>query len=384
MQKETNFKDKAKQYATELLTNQLPLNFYYHNINHTQEVVDWALLIADKEKLSEDDKLVLELAAWFHDLGHVFVQENHELKSIELAKAFLVENEASTELVDSVCSCIEGTIMPQNPKTELAKVLCDADLYHLSTDQFEEKSDLLYKELHETNDSDLKEYEWQQESYEFIKNHNYFTTYGNDQLTPQKDINIRRAKKRLKKIRLKNIPTRGIETMFRTTSKNHLELSAMADNKANIMISINSIILSIIVSVLIRRLEEYPHFIFPTIVITVVCLSTIVLSVLATRPKIIKKNISIQDIKDRNVSLLFFGNIQQLTLKEYEWGMKEMMKDGDFLYNSMIKDIYYLGAVLAKKYKLLRWSYTVFMYGFVAAVLAFVIAEIFFKSYYMY
>jgi hypothetical protein len=63
-----------------------------------------------------------------------------------------------------------------------------------------------------------------------------------------------------------------------------------------------------------------------------------------------------------------------MNVDDYEWSMKEMMKDGDYLYGSLIKDIYYLGIVLGKKYKYLRIAYTIFMYGFVLSILSFIIA----------
>lgn len=179
-------------------------------------------------------------------------------------------------------------------------------------------------------------------------------------------------------------PTRGIETMFRLTSKNHMELSAMADNKANIMISINSIILSVMVSVLIRKLEEYPHMTIPAVLLTLVCLVTIVFAVLATRPNITKGKFERQDITNKETNLLFFGNFHKMRMEDYKWAMKEMLKDGDYLYSSMIKDIYFLGAVLGKKYRMLRMSYTIFMFGFVISILGFIIAELFFKSPYPY
>ena len=179
-------------------------------------------------------------------------------------------------------------------------------------------------------------------------------------------------------------PTRGIETMFRTTSKNHMELSAIADNKANIMISINSIILSVMVSVLIRKLEEYPHMTIPAVLLTIVCLTTIVFAVLATRPNVSKGRFEPEDITNKKANLLFFGNFHRMKLEDYQWGMQEMLKDADYLYGSMIKDIYFLGAVLGKKYRLLRMSYTIFMFGFVLSILGFIIAELFFKSPYPY
>ncbi len=179
-------------------------------------------------------------------------------------------------------------------------------------------------------------------------------------------------------------PTRGIETMFRTTSKNHMELSSIADNKANIMISINSIILSVLVSVLIRKLEEYPHLTIPGITLTIVCLVTIIFAVLATRPNVTKGKFEREDILAKKTNLLFFGNFHKMDLQDYQWGMKEMLKDADYLYSSMIKDIYFLGAVLGKKYRLLRYSYTIFMFGFVLSIIGFIVAELFFKSPYPY
>ena len=175
-------------------------------------------------------------------------------------------------------------------------------------------------------------------------------------------------------------PTRGIETMFRITSKSHMELSAIADNKANIMISINSIILSVIVTVLIRRLEEFPHFTIPSILLTVVCLTTIVFGVLATRPNISAGKFRKEDIMNKEANLLFFGNFHRMSLEDYKWGMTEMLKDADYLYGSMIKDIYFLGVVLGKKYRLLRVCYTIFMFGFVFSILGFILAQFLYKN----
>ena len=182
--------------------------------------------------------------------------------------------------------------------------------------------------------------------------------------------------KKIKKLELKlnSKPERGVETMFRTTSKNHLELSAMADTKANIMISVNTIILTVVVSVLIRKLYEYPNLVIPTIMLVAVSLTTIVLAILSTRPNISTGTFTHKDVKEKKTNLLFFGNFHKMDLENYNWGMREMMSDADYLYGSMIKDIYFLGVVLGKKYRLLRLCYTTFMIGFVLSIVAFVIA----------
>jgi hypothetical protein len=112
--------------------------------------------------------------------------------------------------------------------------------------------------------------------------------------------------------------------------------------------------------------------------LVIVCLATIVMSILATRPNISSGMFTDDEVLAKKTNLLFFGNFHKMKLDRYEWGMKEMMKDGEYLYGSMIKDIYFLGVVLGKKYKLLRIAYTIFMIGFVLAILAFVCAMLFF------
>jgi hypothetical protein len=96
--------------------------------------------------------------------------------------------------------------------------------------------------------------------------------------------------------------------------------------------------------------------------------------VLVTRPKITSGRFTKDDIYKKKTNLLFFGNFFNMELPDFEWGMKEMMNDKEFLYSSMIKDFYFLGQVLGKKYKHLRICYTIFMFGLIAAVLAYVAA----------
>ncbi|HUP12160.1 MAG TPA: Pycsar system effector family protein, partial [Niastella sp.] len=168
--------------------------------------------------------------------------------------------------------------------------------------------------------------------------------------------------------------TRGIQTMLRLTSENHVELSNMADGKASILISVNAIIISVILSVLIRRIEVDTHLTIPTFIFLASSLATIIIAIMATRPKVSTGNFSREDILNKSTNLLFFGNFYKTQLNEYKWAMTTMMRDPDYLYSSLIMDIHQLGIVLARKYKLIRLAYTVFMIGLFISVLAFMIA----------
>jgi hypothetical protein len=148
----------------------------------------------------------------------------------------------------------------------------------------------------------------------------------------------------------------------------------MADRKANILISVNAIIISVILSVLLRRHDVDTYLTIPTITFLVFSLITIVIAILATLPKVSGGRFSKEDILHKKTNLLFFGNFHKATLQEYEWGMQEMMKDQEYLYGALIKDIYYLGVILGKKYKFLRIAYYIFMIGIIISVLAFALA----------
>ena len=144
------------------------------------------------------------------------------------------------------------------PKSLLERVLCDADLHHLACTDYDVMAEKMHREIEEVRGKKIKEQEWNDMNFEFFKNHKFHTDFGQKYLQPIKDDNlkkingedpmpenkeVKKLKKKLAKLELKASlkPDRGIETMFRTTSKNHLELSAMADTKANIMISVNTL-----------------------------------------------------------------------------------------------------------------------------------------------
>ena len=397
MEDTLNVIQQAEDFATQILQNDLSDKFVYHNYYHTSRVVEAAKLIGTESGLSETDLEIVTVAAWFHDTGYKNGCVKHEESGAVIAREFLSSIEYPEDKIRKVEGCIMATQMPQNPTNLIEQVICDADLHHLACSDYKDMADRMQEEIEHVKGEKIDDPSWNDMNIQFFKDHAYFTDYGKNTLQAIKEENlkaIKKAKKKRKKdeeyiqkleekvakleskVALK--PDRGIETMFRTTSKNHLNLSAMADNKANIMISVNTIIISVVVTVLIRKLNEYPNLLVPTLLLIMVCLVTIVLSILATRPNVSQGIFEEEDILNKRTNLLFFGNFHGMDLKQYEWGMKEMMKDGDYLYSSLIKDIYFLGVVLGKKYRLLRAAYTTFMIGFVVSILAFVLAMLFF------
>jgi predicted metal-dependent HD superfamily phosphohydrolase len=393
---ETDLIKHASAYANEVFRHRAFEKRSFHNIGHTQDVVRAAEEIGSQSDLNEDEIESAIIAAWLHDIGYADGAKDHERKAADKAKELLSQWGAPHKKILEITEAIIATKVPQQPRSLISKVLCDADLYHLSSEACQEKSNKLREEWQNIGDKTLTDEEWLETNLKFMEGHHYHTPYGQAVLQQRKKKNIKKLRKMLKpkfdekeyyaleeeviKLRSKLEkektlkPDRGIETMFRTTSQNHLMLSQMADNKSNILITINSIILSVVVSVLVRKLEENPNLVVPTIMLIVVCLSTTVFAILATRPNLSSGRFTRDDIKGKRTNLLFFGNFHGMSVEDYEWSMKEMMKDADYLYGSLIKDIYYLGKVLGRKYKFLRIAYNTFMFGFVISIISFIIA----------
>lgn len=166
--------------------------------------------------------------------------------------------------------------------------------------------------------------------------------------------------------------SRGIETMFRTSYRTNMDLSGLADAKANIMISINGIIISIIIASISPKIDTNPWLLIPTAVLLLSCLVSIILAVLAARPRVPSNVINLEDVRSGKANVLFFGNFVSMPESDYVIAMKELLVNTDRLYVNMIRDIYGLGTVLEKKFKLLRRSYNAFMVGLMLGVLLFV------------
>ena len=391
----------AERYATNILTNQLSPDLVYHNLDHTKKVVEAVQLIGTKIQLDPDKMESALIAAWFHDTGYRDAYDGHEEKSKMIAQEFLRHENVSAEKEHAILAGILSTQADQAPNNEIEKVLADACQSEVVVEDFTERMDLLRQEIFAIKKIEQSEVDSVQAYLESILKYEYYTEYGKEVLQPAKDKLVIKLEKRLKKLqklvdenissdlgitaaqlkamkkklqKVEGRPERGIETMFRLTSKNHLDLSGMADSKANIMISINSIIMSVVLGSLMQKLDSNGHLITPTIILLSVNLGSLIFAILSLRPNVSDGKFTREDIENQKTNLLFFGNFHKMKREDYHWGMNKLMENSNFLYSNLIDDIYFLGVVLARKYKLLRTSYTIFMYGMVIAVIAFVIS----------
>jgi predicted metal-dependent HD superfamily phosphohydrolase len=383
---------QAAEHVRVYLTNKLSLLYCYHNLQHTENIINAIDEIADGMGLNDQQRLILLVAGWFHDVGYVCKIEGHEQLGARMAERFLEDRKVDAEDISKVKSCILSTRYPQHPGSILEQVICDADLLHLGQKDFLHKAALIREEWSLTRNLTYTDEQWHALNLEFISKHVFHTAYCRKNYDKRKNKNIVFLTKLIKEnkknqsFQAKNENgiesaseksgkdmkmERGVETFFRTTSRNHMQLSNMADSKAHILLTINSILISIVISVLPKTVEKSTYLVWPIALLLFVCLVTIVFAVLTTKPKLSKGVFTKEQVARREANLMFFGNFHNMDLKTYDWGVKEIINDRDYLYSSMTRDVYYLGKVLALKYRYLNIGYKVFMYGLIVSVVAY-------------
>ncbi|CAN5311191.1 hypothetical protein BH23BAC2_BH23BAC2_09480 [soil metagenome] len=384
---------KADNFVLELFKEKLSNSYIYHNYNHTLRVVKSTKELIENSQLNVKEEQALTLAAWLHDTGYTVKFEGHEEESVIIAREFLMGNKVEEEIIQMVEECILATKFDNKPNTKLEYLIRDADSSHLAKEYFLETSEFLRQELLLLNINEYSPSDWLDENIKlFTEKHNFYTPYAVKNWKAQKDKNLsellekqnkerQKLKKEETKARLKaehknNNPERSIQTLFRVTLRNHIALSEIADTKANILLSVNAIIISLALANLIPQLDAatHKHLLIPTLILIVFSVASIILSIMSTRPNVTSGEFTRDQVEKREVNLLFFGNFHKMPFEQFKWGLTKLIQDKDYVYESMMLDLHSLGIVLQRKYLLLRLTYMVFMIGIIISVLGYVVA----------
>ncbi len=183
---------------------------------------------------------------------------------------------------------------------------------------------------------------------------------------------LKKLKKKLLKAEAK--PERGIETWFRLTSKNLYARLQIVDTKANILITANAIIMSMVLGTLYTKLDEDPHMIYAVMGLVITNILSITYAIIATLPKSFTKRDPNESILEKD--LMTFDDFHEMPLQDYRDSVMTVLESGDTLYPSIINDIHSLGVVLARKYRLIRISYLVFLYGIIFSAILFSLCHV--------
>ncbi len=365
----------------------MPNAYKFHNFTYLGSVIKQVEKMADALKIASPEIEILTAANWFRYAGMAHQYEDYELKSADLAAAYLNNQNWEKSHIDQVKKIILNSTGANKPTNTLEEITQDAGSAYLGKSKFFDNVSFLKIELENIQDNSIGNKEWNNIIYDKLSNSHFYTTYANKKYQKRIAAHLSTQRKNLKKAKRDDIRKRtgkefgrGIDTLYRSTYRNHINLSSIADGKANMMISINTIILSAIVTLLGTSITltgkvSFDHFRFflPILILLVAVLGSAIFAILSANPQVTSSDIEKKDLVKRTKSVLFFGNFIHMEQQEFVENIGFLKKNEKLLYDNMAVDIYELGHVLSTKYKMIKISYNIFMAGLILCVAAFLI-----------
>ncbi|MEM9545345.1 MAG: Pycsar system effector family protein [Bacteroidota bacterium] len=377
--------EKATSYIVKFFDQKVAPIYLYHNLEHTLAVLASVERLSAKSDITPDELLILQFAALFHDTGYAEGPENHEERSVTIADKYLSKHDFDPDFITKVKACILATKMNSKANNKLDEIIQDADLSSLASKNYFDIAEMLRRERNNIFNDQMSKSKWNETNIEFLKHHTFNTEAAKELYQPQKNINLAALEKQQKekkdKKKAKETPqtisaNKSAQTQFKTALRNHIDLSNIADNKANIMLSVNALILTLALPFLIDKSMANPKFLLPTIIMSGVCLASMIFATLATRPIKMSGYTTQDKIKSNQSNLFFFGNYYKMTYDEYKSGVAHVLSETQALDDSITRDLYYLGRSLGAKFSHLRWCYTIFMYGISVTVAALLVVYV--------
>ena len=385
---ENHIIQKAETYVSNLLQEGLTEDHRYHDLSHTLSVRDASVRMGKKYHLGKNDLEILELAALFHDTGFTEHYDLHEDYSKEIAEAFLREHNYPEEKTQKVIDLIETTRISIRPDTLMQKILKDADFNNYGR-SYLQNGNLLRHEWKVFRGQEMTEEEWIASNVDFWSSHEFYTGEALAMFGEEKRRVLKKFKKQIKSNEKGSgkkkteehdfslNSSKAAQMMFKTTLRNQIDLTNIADNKANIMLTINSGIVTLGMPLLASQINDFPYLKYPFMVMLLTCILSIVFATLATRPAKMGGKTDLSNIDKGSTNLFFFGNFFKMSMNDYRQGLKKVVENDSLLDKTIVNDLYFLGLSLGRKYSRLHTTYSIFMIGMVLTVVVYGLAYAF-------
>lgn len=364
-------------------------NFLFHNYHLILQNVKTFKEISKNEKLTHDETEIAKLAIVFKDVG-ITGSESKELESQMVIDDFLNKvnlTPLQSEDFNSLMNFIRGNNEPRN---KLEQVLRDSvDIYLAYPDALERmnlfrmEQELLYGKIYDDID-------WLEFCKRYYVTHNFFTRYAKEKYGLQRNKNFLELERLIYKMKpdkhiqskssvmdMSNEPLtyKEAEDLFKMTFRNYLDLITVADRKAELMIQVNSIMVSVVIAFSLRRLDDHPLFMLPIIGILLVAIATIYFAIMASKPQEkIQRNTGVNDNQ-----VFFFGSFDRvdngfikISWEEYKNRMRDLASGnrGEVM-QQIAQETFMVRKILAQKFKYISFAYRVFKYGLIIIVVSF-------------
>lgn len=379
--------ERARQWVLDLFNNHGDTRLVWHNFAKTNQLVTLTAGFAREGSWSESELLALYTSAWFSYTGWLFDPSDPLTASRQLARQFLHAEHQSELLQDTVYEMLGATQLLRPSDTPIGKVFWDAVVaLHVGPD-YNENQKLRKKEQENILRTTISNESWRLQELRMLRELRFFTAAGKAEYEPGLVHHLQTLERRLEKVEKPVDPmpankisgSGAIQTYFKTSFHTHIHLSGIADRKAQMLISVNAILISVLITVLSYSniAETRPPLLIPVTFFMVFGLCSLVFAVLSARPKVTRHPIAHLTPEARRKNLLFFGHFTQLDPDQYIQEMNDLFEDGQELQSAMHRDLYFLGKVLDRKYRLVSMAYTLFLIGFIGAVISFLVVQFF-------
>ena len=372
---------KSLNFVENYLNDHPDENRTYHDYDHAVSVAEAVHELSKEAGLPAIDIEDLVIAGIFHDVGYCIDPDIHEALSADIANEYLESQGMDETRRANIKEYIQATKMNWSGENPSAFYLRDADLSGLAVTNYSENNEYLRLELEALRGMEISKSEWREKNIQFFKKHSYKTIEGKKKFKKGKNKNLKKLKKAKKDEAKENTlqtigSSRAAQTQLKTSLRNHIDLSAIADNKANIMLSINAIIITVGLPLMANQINVNPYYIFPMVALGIATIISMGYATLSTRPIKMNGSTDLSSIEKKKTNLFFFGNYYKMDFDTYESGIKQVVGNDEILENSITRDLFFLGKSLGKKFDYLRICYNIFMIGMLVTVILFVLVAV--------
>lgn len=367
------------------------ISFSYRFINR---LAYEAKQIAKSLSLKDMDYQNAIVATWFRFAGVTDITAEH----CEIRKKLLGEYFTSVNYPEEEKTIVEQAILTASEnkyaETKVAQVVCDACNSLLANQNLPQNIILLREELNRITGTDKTELFYSKHFYSLFIRTRYYTDYAREEYSYARENNFEALEKRIRKLedkerseakensKLNNgaqLSSKETEDLFKIAFRNYNQLVSVADSKASLLINVNSIIVSVMLAFVISKIENNQFLLWPTILLLVVCMITILLSILASKPQ---KNSLLENKESASYQRFFFGSFDLIdpVFRHANW--EEYYSQLNKLFNSpkeevyleIYKESYNVRKVLSRKFNYLSKAYWVFIIGLLLSIVAFMLA----------
>ena len=339
----------------------------FHCFKRSRHVVAACKEIAKESRLDDGDTRIVLLAAWFHDAAYAVVPDSDRKKSVELARAFLTDRSQPQELIDSVAACIASAQAPAQDQP-LHEVLHDALLSPMADKDFIRQADFFRLEQERRTGKRFTDVEWTQQCIGFVEHHRYRTRHAQIEYDQRREANLMKLYKLLRKqqeeaaaqkadeAKVAKGAGKTVESVFYFLTKMTVQLMVLADRRTSTMIHVNAIMISAVVALLLRKIEDQRYLLAPTLVLLAVNLIVIFIAIYSMR-------LDRPQVMGRGPGATVFTFDAGVSMQQYEEAMGLLAADGATMQKTMIEQLFVSRKVLNRRAQALKVTYDVFIFG---------------------